>query len=333
MSRPRLAGAAGVVALAAILACLPAIQIIPVRAVAARPAALVALPIRHLDPLPPTLPAWEVLPPPVSLRVVPVGRTLVRVPILMYHYVRTPPDPNLDRLGWGLSTSPADFVAQMDWLDRNGYHPVTLTELREYLAGLRTLPDRPVVLTFDDGYEDFYASAFPVLQAHHFRAVSYVVSGFIGRKVYLSADQVRELDRAGIEIAAHTVDHVDLTRIGQAQLDFEVAGSRQSLEAIVGHPVLDFCYPSGQFNARVVAAVQQAGFQSATTTQPGAVHSLGDRFSWSRVRVSGGESMASFIQGVSEYESGTMPVSITPLPIQIPRVYPLLFSGPRPGLE
>jgi peptidoglycan/xylan/chitin deacetylase (PgdA/CDA1 family) len=249
----------------------------------------------------------------------------------MYHYIRTPPDPGQDRLGWGLSTSPDDFRRQMDFLDQNGFHPVTLGDLRDYLDGARSLPARPVVLTFDDGYEDFYTTAFPVLKQHHFRAVAYIVSGFMGRGTNLSPDQIREIDAYGIEIGAHTVNHVDLTNSSAAGLKYEVKGSKDSLEAIVGHPVLDFCYPSGHFNDTVIQAVQAAGFASATTTQPGAVHSLADRYTWSRVRVFGSESLDVFAQGLAQFEEGIPPALISP--ILIPRVYPLVFLWPGPGLQ
>ena len=333
MNEPRpggLSGALAIIALMATVACLPALQASTIGSVSARSqrvATWAAPPILQVhvsgQKIPAVLPAWEVLPPSAYQPVVPVGRPLVKVPILMYHYIRPAPDPNADRIGWGLSTPPADFRQQMDYLDQNGYHPVTLVELREYLAGVRTLPDKPVVLTFDDGYEDFYTQAFPVLRQHGFRAVAYVVSGFIGRASNLSAAQVRELDAYGMEIGAHTVDHVDLTQSAAGGLAYELRGSKETLEVLLGHPVLDFCYPSGKFDARVVAAVQAAGFQSATTTQSGSVHSLGDRYAWSRVRVSGSESMQVFAEGLSQFETGTPPVSVTP--IRIPRVYPLLY--------
>jgi peptidoglycan/xylan/chitin deacetylase (PgdA/CDA1 family) len=334
--RPRggRAGALAVIALAAIVACLAALQGSSIKGFSARSEleawAPSPLPVHAPLVIPANLPAWEVLPPDAKLPVVPIGRPQVKVPILMYHYIRPAPDRRYDPIGWGLSTSPADFQQQMDYLAQNGFHPITLVELREYLAGLRTLPDRPVVLTFDDGYEDFYTTAYPVLKAHNFRAVAYVVSGFIGRGANLSADQVKELDSYGIEIGAHTVDHVDLTHTSAGGLVYEVLGSKNSLEVLLGHPVSDFCYPSGRFDARVVAAVQAAGYQSATTTQWGAVHSMGDRYAWSRVRVSGSESLETFAQGLSLSEQGAPPVSVTP--IRIPRVYPLVYNHPRPGL-
>ncbi len=287
----------------------------------------VAPAFRHSGPMP----AWEVFPPGAHDAVIPPGRATVRVPILMYHYIRVPPDRAQDRIGWGLSTSPDDFRQQMDYLDEHGYHPVTLTELRAYLNGSQPLPDRPVVLTFDDGYADLYTQAFPVLKHHHFKAVAYIVSGFLGRSgTNVTADQVREMDAYGIEVGAHTADHVDLTRAG-GSLTYEVSGSKAALEALVGHPVLDFCYPFGRYNAQVIQAVQAAGFQSATTTESGAAHTLNDRFAWSRVRVSGSESLDDFIGGLQQHETGLSPASVSP--IRISRAYPLVYHQPFSGLE
>src|SRR5581483_10744436 len=83
--------------------------------------------------------------------VVPLGRAALRVPILMYHYIRVNPVPG-DQLGFNLSVTPDDFRAQMDWLAANGYHPVDFNDLRDYWAGRAPLPERPIILTFDDGY-------------------------------------------------------------------------------------------------------------------------------------------------------------------------------------
>jgi peptidoglycan/xylan/chitin deacetylase (PgdA/CDA1 family) len=221
------------------------------------------------------------------------GPGAVKVPILMYHYIRTNPDSR-DRLGFALSVTPADFAAQMDWLASNGFHPVTTADLYAYLNRARGLPSRPVILSFDDGYADFYQTALPILRAHDFTAVAYIVSGFIGRPGYMTAAQITEADRSGIEIGSHTVDHANLARSAPGSVHFEVMASKQALEQLLGHPVLSFCYPSGQFNGGVMAAVQAAGYQDATTTAFGYVHYMFDRYTWSRVRISGGESLSDF---------------------------------------
>ena len=264
--------------------------------------------------------------------VVPPGRSPLRVPILMYHYIRVNPDPG-DRLGFNLSVTPADFKLQMDWLYDNDYHPVDFDDLRAYLFENQSLPSRPVVLTFDDGYRDVYTAALPILRAHHFRGVSYVVSGFLNSPNYITTEMLQEMDALGIEIGAHTVSHADLTRISAASLHREVFDSKAVLEALVGHPVVDFCYPSGRFNDAVMSAVQAAGFETATTTQPGVAHSARDRFTWSRVRVSGGESLEQLLADLGEPEPA---VKATPANMPAPHglqrkvTFPLQLPLSRP---
>lgn len=233
-------------------------------------------------------------PTPVEREVIRPGQPQVRVPILEYHYIRVVSDPR-DRLGFNLSVTPADFQAQMDWLQANGYHPVDLNDLRAYFKEQKPLPARPVVLTFDDGYTDFYTTAFPVLQSHGFKGVAYIVPGFLDHPRYMTSAQVVEIDRAGIEVAAHTMTHADLTKASAAVLVSEIQGSKNALERMVGHPVLDFCYPSGMFNATVIAALQQFGFESATTEMPGTDHTWASRLTWTRVRVNGGERLDQFV--------------------------------------
>ncbi len=221
------------------------------------------------------------------------GPSSVKVPILTYHYIQVNPDPR-DLLGFALSVTPTDFAAQMDWLASNGFHPVTPADVYAYLSGTRGLPTRPVILSFDDGYADFYDTALPILRAHDFTAVAYIVSGFIGRPGYMTAAQIGEVDRIGIEIGSHTVDHANLARSAPGNVNFELVASKQTLEQLLGHPVLSFCYPSGQFNSSVAAAVQAAGYNNATTTAFGYVHYLFDRYRWSRLRISGGENLSTF---------------------------------------
>jgi peptidoglycan/xylan/chitin deacetylase (PgdA/CDA1 family) len=275
-------------------------------------------------------------PVPRSVGQVPAGRAAVRVPILMYHYIRVNPDPG-DRLGFNLSVTPADFARQMDWLAANGYHPIDFDDLRGYLLGRGGLPERPVVLTFDDGYRDLYTTAYPVLRAHGFKAVSYVVSGFLGSPRNVTTEQVLEMDANGIQIGAHTVSHADLTALSGANLWHEVFDSKAVLEALLGHAVLDFCYPSGRVNDAVLGAVQAAGYQTATTTQPGVLHSAADRFLWTRVRVSGGEPLEQLVADLGSPEPAELvtapPPPATPLhgPSRRPVTLPLL--APREALS
>src|SRR6266566_809098 len=247
------------------------------------------------------------VPPPEPGRVylvshepmVPLGARAIRLPILMYHYVRIPPSTRVDRLGYRLSVSPAVFQSQMDWRITNGYHPDNFNQVCAYFAGTSPLPSRPVVITLDDGYQDLYATALPILQTHHFTAVAYIVSGFINQQGYATSDEVVQLDRAGIEIGSHTVSHPDLSRVSFASATFQVVESKRVLEDMLGHPVLDFAYPSGRYDAETIQAVEKAGYDTAVTTSGyPAMHTLQNRYTWSRVRVTGGEQLPEFIIGL-----------------------------------
>jgi peptidoglycan/xylan/chitin deacetylase (PgdA/CDA1 family) len=232
--------------------------------------------------------------PPMALA---PGPAFVKVPILMYHYIQVNPDSR-DRLGFALSVTPADFAAQMDWLARNGYHPITFRDLHAYLAGAAGLPSHPVILTFDDGYKDFYTRALPVLLSHDFKAVIYVVSGFIGRPGYMTASQVQTADSSDIEVGSHTVDHADLAIAAPWSVRYQLTESKRALEGLLGHPVVSFCYPSGKFNPAVASAVHNAGYWNATTTRLGSVRALDGRYVWGRLRISGGEGLDVFAADV-----------------------------------
>ncbi|HSS61573.1 MAG TPA: polysaccharide deacetylase family protein [Candidatus Limnocylindrales bacterium] len=227
--------------------------------------------------------------------VVPIGASTVQLPILMYHYIRKPPSIRTDYLGYKLSVSPEDFTAQVQWLYANHYHTVTFDDIRAYFAGAAPLPSRPIVITFDDGYKDLYTTAFPILAAHGFSAVAYIVSGFVGRPENVSRAEVLQMDRAGIEIASHTVNHANLAGSSAGSVAYELGQSKRWLEQLVGHPVLDFAYPSGKYNAQTVQAVMQAGYSSAVITDGPSLHTLANRYLWGRVRVGGGETLDAFI--------------------------------------
>ena len=257
--------------------------------------------------------------------IVPVGNTAIRLPILMYHYIRKPPSTRTDMLGYRLSVAPEVFQGQMDWLYANGYHAVNFNQVRAYFAGTDALPTRPFVITLDDGYRDLYTAAFPILRAHDFTAVAYIVPNFIGRAEYVTRDQILEMDHSGIEIASHTMNHANLAKMSWGSAMYELVQSKKWLESLVGHSVVDFAYPSGQFTTQTVAAVQQAGYDTAVTEQESILHTRADRYVWARVRVGGGELLPDFISNLGQ----SMPsVTVTNLDVETPE--PLPATQPRP---
>jgi peptidoglycan/xylan/chitin deacetylase (PgdA/CDA1 family) len=185
------------------------------------------------------------------------------VPILEYHVLGAPaadaPYPEL-------YVSRPDFHRQMSWLDRHGYQAVTLEQVEAAWYHGGTLPPKPVVVSFDDGYRPQFTYALPELRRHGWAGVLNLKAE--GSDLYES--NVRAMIDAGWELASHTIDHSDLTTLDAAQLKRETAGARQILRHEYGVPVRDFCYPAGQFDPTVIAAVEAAGYVTATTEIPGA---------------------------------------------------------------
>lgn len=184
------------------------------------------------------------------------------VPILEYHVLGRPqtevPYPDL-------YVPRASFRKQMDWLDEQGYEAVTLAQVEEAWYHGSTLPKKPVVISFDDGYRPQYTFALPTLSKHGWPGVLNLKAE--GSDLYES--NVKAMLAAGWELAAHTIHHSDLTTLEGEALEEEVAGSRKLLQREYGVPVKDFCYPSGRFDETVIAAVEAAGYVGATTEIPG----------------------------------------------------------------
>lgn len=216
-----------------------------------------------------------------------------KVPILMYHYIRVNPDPR-DKLGEDLSVRPEVFDQQMSWLASHGYHSVTLQAVvRSWKEG-HPLPDRPVVLTFDDGYRDVYTAAFPAMERYGFVGVVFAVTNFVGRAGYASAEELQRLEGKGWEIGAHSMNHVDLTRLGPDALRREVLGSASGLGKLLGSQPVSFAYPAGRWNSEVERTVAQAGIEAAVTTQWGVAKAGSDPWALPRLRIRGSTNIESF---------------------------------------
>jgi peptidoglycan/xylan/chitin deacetylase (PgdA/CDA1 family) len=184
------------------------------------------------------------------------------VPILEYHVLGAAP---ADAPYPELYVTRPDFHRQMDWLEEHGYEAVTLEMVERAWYDGGTLPAKPVVLSFDDGYRPQFTYALPELRRHGWPGVLNLKAE--GSDLYTS--NVEAMIDAGWELAAHTIHHLDLTTLGSEQLREEVAGSREILRREYGVPVADFCYPAGQFDETVIAAVKAAGYTAATTEIPG----------------------------------------------------------------
>jgi peptidoglycan/xylan/chitin deacetylase (PgdA/CDA1 family) len=184
------------------------------------------------------------------------------VPILEYHVLGR---PRTDVAYPELYVPRAGFSKEMDWLDDQGYEAVTLEQVEDAWYHDGTLPAKPIVISFDDGYRPQYTFAMPELSKHGWSGVLNLKAE--GSDLYRS--NVEAMLDAGWELASHTIHHSDLTTIEGAALEEEVTRSRQILQREYGVSVRNFCYPAGRFDEAVVAAVEAAGYTGATTEIPG----------------------------------------------------------------
>lgn len=209
--------------------------------------------------------------------------------IFMYHHVSTSVQPG--RYARALTVTPVEFEKQLRWLRDRGCATVTVDELvRDARAG--SLAACEVALTFDDGYADVATIAAPMLRRYGDRATFYIATGYVGAAGHVDVAQLRQLHGEGMEIGAHTVHHVDLTKLSPARAAQEIESSALALRGWTGAPISSFAYPSGRVDAAVMARVQTLGFDNAVTTRPGYVTQTSAAYELPRYRIKRGSGLA-----------------------------------------
>lgn len=236
--------------------------------------------------VPPT--AIPVIVPPAFPLPTPSGANIwtLRVPILMYHYLSVPP-ADADIYRTDLSVTPENFRQQMAYLAENGYTPIDFYQLSAAITAHTDLPDKPVLLTFDDGYLDNYENAFPILQEFGFTATFFIITDLAdqGAPGYANWEQLKEMAAAGMRIESHTKNHPDLSTMGRDDVIFQVLGSQETIAAHIGYTPRYLCYPGGRYNAETMQLLRELDLWGAVTTQGGAWHSFEDRYEWDRQRM------------------------------------------------
>lgn len=239
------------------------------------------------------------LPVEVEKKLKEASVSAMRIPILMYHYVEFVQDKR-DTIRQSLDIIPPVFDAQVKTLQEDGYTFLTAKDLADILDEKKEAPEKPILLTFDDGHWDLYTDVLPILQKYHVKATAYIVPGLLNGSDFLTTNQLEKVATSGaVEIAAHTVHHVWLKGRPFATVEKEVKESKTMLEALVHKPVVSFAYPFGAFDNQAIAAVQNAGFLTAVSTVPGIEHSKSSRYFLYRLRPGGrtGKDLIQFLEG------------------------------------
>lgn len=227
------------------------------------------------------------------------------VPILMYHRIA-------EVAGDRNSLPPAAFAAQLAYLKTHGYQTLTLAEVFSLRQAARPLPGKTVVLTFDDGYEDNYRVALPLLKQYGMRATVFVVAGWIdkpndwedypGKPVCRTMNwtQLREWQAAGNEIGSHTVNHPFLSQLNEAEITAELRTSKEILENGLQCEIPFLCYPYGDFDARVQRVAAAVGYQGALAIFNGTSLTQFDAYALPRIVIPAKQSLREFAWKVSK---------------------------------
>ncbi len=202
------------------------------------------------------------------------------VPIIMYHKI------DEDSAFSKLSVSPEGFKRQMQFLKKHNYNVVYLEDLPGLLRAGK-VPRRTIAITFDDGYENNYTNAYPVLKEFNLPATIFIVPVLIGIEGYLSWDEVIEMSESGIiDIGSHTMTHAYLPDLHEEKLDSEIFDSKRAIEGHIRKVVTSFSYPLGHFNTHIKDKVKRAGYKIAVSTNPGKAYPKHDIFAMKRLRIS-----------------------------------------------
>ncbi len=243
-------------------------------------------PVSTLSPV-----ATSTKPLPTPFITAPVPNEAALVPILMYHHLADlPADATELDLTW--TVAPKNFQAQIEWLAQKNYHTISMAGLNAHLKQRAPLPPKPIVISFDDGWEDDYTVAFPVLKKYNFIGTFFPYTQPLGySQLTLTWNQIAEMAAAGMDFGGHTITHPHLTQLSPESAAHEIADAKKTLETRLNKPVVTFAYPFGEYNSVVLDLVKQAGFDSAVTIDPGYRQRADKIYQLQRIRISYKETM------------------------------------------
>ena len=220
----------------------------------------------------------------------------VSVPILMYHKIN-------DFSGGLYTISPDEFDWQMQYLKENGYHTVSIASVLDHFEKGKPLPEKPVVITLDDGFRDNYLNAYPILKKYGFTATIFVTTNTVAPEeitnMMLTWSQIKEMAADGITMGCHTLNHSDLTSVSLGEAKRQITDSKEILEDQLGIKIDVFAYPYGCHNYNVEKLVEECGFRAAVTVNPEPVSSVENPFTLNRIGIYSNLSRSGFITKVS----------------------------------
>jgi peptidoglycan/xylan/chitin deacetylase (PgdA/CDA1 family) len=265
---------------AALAACSPAAQPTATPTAAFIIVPVIATPEATLTPAPTSTVAAT----PNAFVTAPSPGKAAVVPILMYHHIQDLEGASELVETW--TVAPGNFDAQMNLVAQRGFHVISMAQLVGQLRDGKPLPSRPIVISFDDGWVEQYAVAFPTLKKYHLIGTFFVYTRPLDHAPYMSWAQLQEMSSAGMDIQAHTLTHPHLRELAPDEAMKEIAESKKILETRLGKPVVALAYPFGEYNTAIIDMLKRAGFASAVTLASGFNQRADELFTLHRIRVS-----------------------------------------------
>jgi peptidoglycan/xylan/chitin deacetylase (PgdA/CDA1 family) len=214
------------------------------------------------------------------------------IPVLMYHSISTDEKNSL-------CVSEDQFKGEMEWLHQNAYHTISIDEFYEALMNQGSVPENPILITFDDGYTDNFTTAWPILKEYGFTATFFIITDYVSPS-RIEWEQLSELVEQGNSIGSHTIHHYDLSKLSAVLQKKEIADSKSILDEKLDVTVKAFCYPSGKYNQTTLKLLSESGYSLGFSTKSGRVHAGDDPLLLKRVRIWGGMTSTEFIKQVSQ---------------------------------
>lgn len=206
------------------------------------------------------------------------------IPVLNYHSITVDP-------GNRATITPEKFEAQMIYLSENGFTPLSLQQFTDILEGNESAPDKPVLLTFDDGYADNYEHALPLLKKLGFHATLFMSPGMVDDGYFLNWEQIKEMHEAGWDIQPHGMTHPHLPLLKKDKQEYELMEARRQIEEQLGTIADVYCYPYGEWNQTTIKILKENEFRYAFTIEQGMTTSKQDPLKLKRIFVNGEESI------------------------------------------
>ncbi len=232
--------------------------------------------------------------------------SLIHLPILMYHHIGYLPSSSVDSVRKGLTVSPEEFSDQVNWLKENGYNSINLSDLYLFSQHKFNLPPKPVIFTFDDGYDDVFQNTIPILKSAGYTGSFAVITDFPGTQSgtnnYATWDQITAAKNTGMEIICHTQNHFDgsNTKFSADYISQNIKGCQQSLADHLGATEPFLIYPYGHYSAIYLDQMRAAGMVLGLTVKESSWVNIKKLLEIPRVRVNPNETMEKFIEKLGQ---------------------------------